>query len=197
MEDQIMSKEQYTGERSPSSIKPVDAITRNPQPATRNWFAFYTKPRNEKVVLERLLKQGFEAYLPLIKTLRIWSDRKKFVEVPLINSYIFVKTTSDKLYTINSVEGVSRYISFEGKPAAIPDKQIDYLRLIVDSNAEVTISGEKIEQGDPVEVIQGSLLGLRGEIVKITNKNRVVVRIDRLDLNLVLTIQKAFLKKIR
>ena len=160
------------------------------------WYAFYTTPRAEKQVLHRLEAEGFEAYLPLIRTLRQWSDRKKMVEVPLINSYIFVHTTHAKLWEVNSVHGVSRYISFEGKPAAIPQNQIDNLKLIVDGNAEVEITGERIEPGDPVEVTHGAMKGLTCELVKYANKNKVIVRIDKLDLNLVLTIQKAFLRRI-
>lgn len=160
------------------------------------WYAFYTTPRAEKQVLARLRLHGYEAYLPLIRTLRQWSDRKKMVEVPLINSYIFVYTLRSMLWEVNGVPGISRYISFDGKPAAIPQSQIDNLKLIVDGNADVEITGEKIDPGDPVEVTHGSMKGLTGELVKYSNKNRVVVRIDKLDLNLLLTIQKAFLKRV-
>jgi len=55
------------------------------------WFAAYTRSRNEKKVAGELEEQHIEYYLPLIKTIRQWSDRKKKVEVPLINSYIFVR----------------------------------------------------------------------------------------------------------
>ena len=47
-----------------------------------------------------------------------------------------------------------------------------------------------------VEVINGSLIGLTGELIKIGTKNRVVVRIDRLDQNLILKIPKSFLRKV-
>jgi transcriptional antiterminator RfaH len=58
---------------------------------SKNWFVFYTKSRQEKKVNDLLLRHGFEPYLPLQKVLRQWSDRKKKVEVPLFNSYIFVR----------------------------------------------------------------------------------------------------------
>ena len=47
------------------------------------WYAVYTRPRFEKQVGQRLLEEGIEAYVPLIKTMRQWSDRKKVVELPL------------------------------------------------------------------------------------------------------------------
>jgi hypothetical protein len=48
------------------------------------WFALYTKPRNEKKVTETLAALGIEVYCPLVTTIKQWSDRKKKVESPLI-----------------------------------------------------------------------------------------------------------------
>jgi transcription antitermination factor NusG len=56
------------------------------------WYALYTKPRAEKLVHQRLIEVEIEAFLPLQKTIRIWSDRKKMIEKPLLSSYVFVKT---------------------------------------------------------------------------------------------------------
>jgi hypothetical protein len=39
-------------------------------------------------------------------------------------------------------------------------------------------------------------MGLSGELIKIGSKNRVVVRIDKLDQNLILKIPMAFLRKV-
>jgi transcription antitermination factor NusG len=68
--------------------------------------------------------------------------------------------------------------------------------LLIDSNAEIEISSERFEKGDSVEVVNGALAGLTGELIKIGTHNRFVVRIDRLDQNLILKIPRAFLKKI-
>ena len=55
---------------------------------------------------------------------------------------------------------------------------------------------EKFAPGDNVEVVNGALIGLTGELIKVGSHNRVIVRIDRLDQNLILKIPKAFLRKI-
>ena len=49
------------------------------------WYAVYTNSRAEKRVSDRLAEMGIETFLPLQKTLRQWSDRKKLVEKPLIS----------------------------------------------------------------------------------------------------------------
>lgn len=160
------------------------------------WYAVYTRPRAEKLVYQRLVETGVETFLPLQKTFRKWSDRKKLVEKPLLSSYIFVKTNAKDFPKVYKTNGVVKFISFEGHPVSIPQKQIDNLRLLINSNADIEVSSEKFEKGDNVEVVNGALIGLTGELIKIGTHNRFVVRIDRLDQNLILKIPRAFLKKI-
>jgi transcriptional antiterminator RfaH len=160
------------------------------------WYALYTRPRAEKLVNERLMEVGIETFLPMMKTYRIWSDRKKLVEKPLLSSYIFVKTTRHNFPKVSRIQGVVKFVTFEGVPASIPQNQIDNLRLLINSDAEIEVSSNKFEQGDNVEVISGSLVGLTGELIKIGTRNRVIVRVDRLDQNLILKIPKAFLRRI-
>jgi len=160
------------------------------------WYALYTHPRAEKQVYKRLIETGIETFLPLQKTFRTWSDRKKLIEKPLLSSYIFVKTKSKHFPEVYKTQGIVKFVTFEGHPASIPQKQIDNLRLLVNSDEEIEVSSEIFEQGDNVEVVSGSLIGLTGELIKIGSKNRVIVRIDRLDQNLILKIPKTFLKRI-
>ena len=160
------------------------------------WYAVYTHPRAERQVYQKLEETGIEAYLPLQKTIRQWSDRKKLVEKPLLSSYVFVKVMPKSFPLVYKTYGVVKFVSFEGQPVAIPQKQIDILRLLIDSNADIEVSSEKFEQGDQVEVVSGALSGLRGELIKIGTHNRFVVRIDKLDQNLILKIPRAFLKKM-
>ena len=148
------------------------------------------------MVFSRLDETGIEAFLPLYKTLRKWSDRKKIVEKPLFSSYVFVNVNSKEQNKVLRVDGVVKYICFESKPVAIPEAQINNLKLLVDANVKIDMTSEKLEKGDNVEVINGVLSGLRGELVRIKNKNKVVVRIDRIDQNLIIDIPAVYLKKL-
>jgi transcriptional antiterminator RfaH len=160
------------------------------------WYALYTRPRAEKLVYQRLVEIGIETFLPLQKTFRVWSDRKKLVEKPLLSSYIFVKTNKKHFPVVYKTNGIVKFVSFEGQPVSIPVNQINNLRLLINSDVDIEVSSEKFAQGDNVEVISGSLIGLTGELIRIGSRNRVVVRIDRLDQNLILKIPKSFLRKI-
>jgi transcriptional antiterminator RfaH len=179
----------------PESIS-TEELKQQKKAPEEKWYALYTRPRAEKLVFARLEEESIETFLPLQKTFRVWSDRKKLVEKPLLPSYIFVKTIKKSFPRVYKIPGVVKFVSFEGKPVSIPQKQIDNLRLLINSNAEIEVSSDKFSPGDNVEVINGSLAGLTGELIRIGSKNRVVVRIDRLDQNLILKIPKAFLKKV-
>ena len=171
-------------------------LTRPKKTIEEKWYAIYTKPRAEKLVNQRLLERGVETFLPLQKTYRIWSDRKKLVEIPLLPSYLFIKTKVKSFHHLYRIQGIVKIISFEGKPVSIPEKQINNIRLLVNSDALFEVTSEKFAKGDTVEVMSGSLVGLRGELIKIGKKNRVVIRIDRLDQNLLVKIPVAFLRRI-
>ena len=58
------------------------------------------------------------------------------------------------------------------------------------------MTSEKFEKGDNVEVVAGSLVGLTGELIKIGKQKRVIVRIDKLEQNIIVTIPVTFLRKI-
>lgn len=168
----------------------------NGKPVEPKWYAIYTNPRAEKMVRNRLIEAGIEVFLPLQKTYRQWSDRKKLIEKPLLSSYVFVKVTPNLFPKVYQVQGVVRFVSFEGQPASIPQNQIDNLKLLINSDAEIEVTTEHFDKGDNVEVVKGSLIGLTGELVKKGKHNRVIVRIDRLDQNLIVNIPLTFLRKL-
>ena len=161
------------------------------------WYAVYTRPRFEKQVLKGLLDQGIDAYLPLIKTMRQWSDRKKLVEIPLFSSYVFVNIDRRFYDQVLQTHGVVKYISFEGKAATIPPDQIDNLKIIVNSNEKVETTWETRRKGDKVIVTAGSLKGLRGELITDGDRKRVLVRIDSIDQNLTVEVHPSLIDKIK
>jgi len=163
---------------------------------TPKWYAVYTRPRAEKLVYQRLLESEIEAFLPMQKTIRQWSDRKKLIEKPLLSSYIFVNTVPKKFPIVFKTFGVVKFVTFEGQPVPIPQKQIDNLKLLINSDAEIEVTSEKFDPGDNVEVTNGSLVGLTGELVGRGGNRRVLVRLDNLEVNIVVTIPVTFLRKL-
>jgi transcriptional antiterminator RfaH len=64
----------------------------------KNWYAVYTKSRAEKKLHAQLSDKSINSFLPLRKELKLWSDRKKWVEEPLLPSYLFVQIAASDLF---------------------------------------------------------------------------------------------------
>ena len=164
---------------------------------SQKWYAVYTRSRFEKQVLKGLQDQGIEAYLPMIKTVRQWSDRKKTVEIPLFSSYVFVHIDRRFYDQVLQTMGVVKYITFEGKAASIPADQIDNLRIIVNSDEKVETTWETRRKGEKVMITAGSLKGLRGELITDGERRKVLVRIDSIDQNLVVEVHSSLIETIK
>lgn len=158
------------------------------------WYAIYTKSRAEKKTLTQLQQRGIEAYLPIQKKLRQWSDRKKWVELPLFNSYIFVKISEKEYYDVLQTPGVVRYITFNGKAAKIRDEQIEFLKKLLGSEQELEISEHQFNVGAKVKVVVGVLHGMTGELVDVKNSKRFLVRFDQLGQSIILNIPTVYLE---
>lgn len=161
-----------------------------------HWYALYVRSRSEKIVNLRISEKGIETYLPLQKTLRQWHDRKKLVELPLFNSYIFVHANSKQFHTIKETEGVAGFVTFEGVPAKIPDDQINYLKLLLDSSEKFEVSYDVFEFGDSVEVYRGPLKGFKGLLVNYKGRKRALLQIEAINQSLLVEIHLSNLKKV-
>jgi len=148
------------------------------QPLTEHWHAVYVHSRAEKKVHEELKFKGIESFLPLQRKLRQWSDRKKWVEVPLISGYVFVHITRKHYDVVLQIDNVMQYVRFEGKAAVIRDHDIEILkRMLGQSEVEVEITREELLPGMQVEIIAGPMMGIRGELISFRGNNRVALRI--------------------
>jgi len=164
---------------------------------TSLWYAVYTRSRSEKRLMELLTAKGIEAYVPLRKVLHQWSDRKKFVEEPIIRSYCFVKVTNSEYFEVLNTPGAVRYIWFSGKPATIPERQIDMLKAITGTDVEVQCLPDTFQPGIQVRVKAGPLQGLSGELVNVSNKKKIIVRIDHLNQVITLTISPMLVEIVK
>lgn len=141
-----------------------------------NWYVLYTTPRAEKRVAQRLAKAGIETFLPLHLSPRRWSDRIKYVEVPLFSSYIFVHTDDSILRTLIKIQGVSRIVFYEGKPAIIRPKEIAAIQSFLEKAQKKEIS---FTINDEVLIACGPLKDISGKIKKI-GKKYILLHLEQL-----------------
>lgn len=159
------------------------------------WNVLYTKSKSEKKVFERLSNLGIDVYCPCQRTLKKWSDRKKWVDEPVFKSYIFVKSPdseSQKLQILNT-PGVVRFLYWLGQPAQVRQVEIDEIRSFLGEHQSV--ESVSFDVGLKLNVKQGVLKGSEGVVVYQT-KNEVVLRVDKLGMSLLATLPKVSIKSI-
>lgn len=159
------------------------------------WFVFYTKSRQEKKVTEILTRRGFEVFLPLVKVLRQWSDRKKKVEVPLFNSYLFVNTEEHKLQEVLTVPGVAWTIRHNGKPAILRERDYFLIKRLLETGLTIDVVPlTDVDAGDRVEVIDGPLKGAVGQVLS-RDPGKFMVLLEAIGQVMRLEIDPGLLKK--
>ena len=134
----------------------------------KNWFALYTKPRHEFKALEQLTEIGVETYLPTITLTKQWSDRKKKVTEPLFRGYVFINSTEVERNNAVTREAVIKTIFFDGKPAIIPNQEIESIKKMLKSPESIKVFNG-IAKGIIVKIESGPFEGIEGIVTSISD----------------------------
>lgn len=154
------------------------------------WYALYTKPRWEKKVAAGLQARGLVAYLPLNRTLKQWSDRKKWVELPLLPSYVFVQVAPEEEGRVRLVEGVINYVYWLGKKAVIRDAEMEALKDFVGRYQHIQLQKLEYRPGDKIELETGPFKGKEATVTAVKGK-RVELVLEALGMKLVVQQENA------
>jgi transcription antitermination factor NusG len=160
------------------------------------WYALYTKPRWEKKVHKLLSQKNFEAYCPLNKVKRQWTDRIKTIEEPLFRSYVFVKVADAERTEVRFVDGVLNFVYWNGKPAIVKEEEIIELKKFLSEFEDVQVSNIDIKPADEVMLTSGVMMGAKGRVLRVMGPNTVEVRIESLGFLITAKFDKKSLSKV-
>ena len=144
-----------------------------------NWYVVYTKPKWEKKVAERLNEIGVVAYCPLVAKERQWSDRKKVVNVPLFNSYIFVQIEEQERNRVFEIPGAVRYLFWLGKPAMVKDSEIETIQHWLSAPATYAVSLDAWQKGDKIVLESGPFVS-QSAIIQEVKQNHYIMILESL-----------------
>ena len=143
----------------------------------KKWFALYTKPRHEFKAEEQINKLSIDCFLPKITATRKWKDRKKKVESALFTSYIFIHATEIERRYALAVDSIVKTVCFNGKPAVIPDEEIESIKIMLEKKSDIFIS-DKIQKGNKVKIIEGPLKNVIGTVVNLNSEDWLYVTVE-------------------
>lgn len=155
-----------------------------------NWYAVWTRSRHEKAVEEHLAGKNIEVFLPTITRWSRWKDRKKRIDWPLFPGYCFARFDPDRLLAVVSAPGVASVVAFDGKPAPIPEHEVEAIRRLVTSGLQFDPC-PLIKEGSLVEVIHGPLKGVIGRLEKKGPHARLILSVDLIGRAVSVTVDAA------
>jgi transcriptional antiterminator NusG len=161
------------------------------------WRVIYVASRQEQKVADKLRFLGIACYLPKIKKLRTWSDRKKWVDFPMFTGYLFVRPLAKDLELVVSQPGVVNFLSFERKHAKVSEKEIEIIKNIENSgyHAESLHTPDDFNEGETLLVTDGPLKGQTVTLLRKNNENIFLVVFEGMGQSLKVAIPYNLLAK--
>ena len=156
----------------------------------KKWYAVYTKPRWEKKVHGLLMDRGMEAYCPLNRVKKKWSDRMKWVEEPLFKSYVFIRLAAGEMSDVRMVNGVVNFVYWLGAPAVVKNREIEDIRKFLDEYDDVRVEPLELKKDAKITIRKGALMDKEATVVQILN-NKVQVVIESLGYVLVAVVDRS------
>jgi transcriptional antiterminator RfaH len=145
------------------------------------WIVVNTHPHREKVALEHLGRQRFEAYCPMLLKRRSHARRVTTVLRPLFPSYLFVRMSSElrgwrpilSTYGVRTVARAGDKLSFldDGFIKTLKAREVD---------GAIARPATPFEIGQKVCISSGPFDGIVATIVEMDEKDRLVVLLDLL-----------------
>jgi transcription termination/antitermination protein NusG len=148
----------------------------------KNWYALYVKSRHEFVASNELMKKDITTFLPAVKRLREWKDRKKWVDFPLFPGYIFIyiQPCPENIISVLKTRGAVNLLSSEpGYPTPVPTDEIHSLQVMIGSGKDIDIYPH-LKEGTRVTVKRGPLRGAEGTLERKENQYMFLVNIELL-----------------
>lgn len=161
----------------------------------KNWYVIYTRPRWEKKVFMLLTDKNIEAYCPVNKVRRKWSDRMKWIEEPLFKSYVFVKVAAEDQTEVRMINGVVNFVYWLGKPAIVKNKEIETIRNFLNDHEEVWAEPIDLKADARVVIRGGAFMDKEARVVRVTH-NKVRVMIESIGYSLVAVVARSNVKVV-
>lgn len=155
-----------------------------------SWYAIQTRIRFEKKVLVQLQNKGIETFLPLVKEIHRWSDRRQVIELPLFPGYGFVRIAAvpDHRLRVLQTVGLTGFVTMNGTPIPVPEKQIEDVQLLLSNNLACR-AYPFIKIGQRVRIRGGGLDGVEGMLVSENKDHSLVISIESIQRSLAIRIE--------
>ena len=153
------------------------------------WYAIQTRCRFEQKAATQLQNKGIETFLPLVKEIHRWSDRRQIVQVPLFAGYGFVRVSDSPVHLLRVLQtvGVNGFVTMNGSPVPVPEQQLEDVRRLL-ANEMACKAYPVLKAGQTVRIRGGCLDGLEGILITENKDHSLVISIESIQRSLAIRI---------
>ena len=162
---------------------------------SRRWYAIRVRSRCEKLAAAALASRQIEALAAVAPQRRVWADRVRTVEMPLFAGYIFARFDASHRTEVERTAGVASVVRFSDTCCPVEDIEIAALRIVLGSGLDLQ-RASFLRVGRSVEVKHGPLTGVRGIVLEVKNRYRLVVSITLLQRSVSVEIDEALVQPL-
>ena len=141
------------------------------------WYAIRVKSRCEKMVSDQLRQKGYDEFLPMYWSRRLWSDRVKVLQLPVFAGYLFCRFDVEKRLAILRTPGVVHIVAKGKAPAPVDPEQLESVRLAITSGQPMQ-PWSRLEVGNKVRIELGPMRGVTGTLLRYKNATQLILGID-------------------
>ena len=148
-------------------------------PGPLSWFAVRTRSKCERKVALQLGEMQINCFLPTVKEVRLWSDRRKVIDTPLFPGYVFVRIPGEDKTRVSVLRtnGVVGFVGIQGQGIPIPDPEIENIQILLSSSVPFE-PYPFLRVGQKVRIRGGYLDGIEGILAARNSDRSVVISVD-------------------
>ena len=166
-----------------------DAVGVCPNEDKRVWFVAVVNRNSEKLIREKLLQKGYDAYVATQHEEHRWANgRKKKVERVVISARIFIHLTEDERREVVHLPYINYFMTDKARTAnaygvhplaVIPEREMKMLRfMLCNADSPVNIVSTPFRAGDRIRIVRGALKGFEGEVTRQLGETFVFIRLS-------------------
>ncbi|HSB76230.1 MAG TPA: UpxY family transcription antiterminator [Terriglobales bacterium] len=154
------------------------------------WYAVHTRCHHEKAVDMSLQHAGIKTFLPLVKEVHRWSDRRKTVDVVLFPCYTFVHIDAHSPARVQVLKtpGVLQLVGGRAGPTPIADFEIEQVQKVLAERLSFSPFPFLI-RGERVRVRGGALDGVEGILSSHVGAKTIIISVTAIERSLSLAIE--------
>ena len=161
------------------------------------WYLVQTKPRQEQRAQTNLLRQGYDAYLPMLDVERLQGRQMVTRREPLFSRYMFVRLddsqSAPSWAPIRSTLGVTRLVAFGNNlPVSVDDELIE----IIKQREGKIPRRDRFSPGQLVVITKGPFAGVEAVYKMNDGSHRAVVLLEMLSKQVSVPVEAAYLRKV-